>query len=73
MDHADIVNLAIFAGSSLVVIIIAVVGWLWRQGQLITRNHVRSEEIEKRLDRLEQQIMAALVRIETKVDRKADR
>ena len=73
MNHADVVNLVIFVGTAVITVLLSVVAWLWKQGSRITTNEVRGEEVEKRLNRLELHIMAALSRIETKLDSKADR
>jgi hypothetical protein len=76
MGESDQVQL-IIAGASLLIIII---GWLLRHSSRLTTTEVRiqgladnAKDDRDRADRQNNNIMAALTRIEDKVERKADR
>lgn len=80
MDHSDVVNVLIAIGILYATAVGGLVQWLSRHSSRLTTTEANTanntKQIDANLQRSDaqyQQIMAALVRIEDKVERKADR
>lgn len=76
----DALNLVIAGAAATVPVLCAIVAWLWRHSTRLTGAEIRIEGLaanavddRRRSDGLHQDIRATLVRIEDKLDRKADR
>lgn len=80
MNIHDLVEIGLGLSGALMAALMALTGWLWRHSNRLVRAESRLDATERavdldrgRIDSMVQQIREALVRIEDKIDRKADR
>ena len=80
VNHADIANILITAATIIATALLGLGSWLWRHSTRLTRTEVEVKNnrsnidaITRRSDANHIQVMAALTRLEDKMDRKADR
>lgn len=80
VDHSDIVNLLIAAGTIATTALLGMLSWLWRHSTRLTsaevmirNNRDNIRQTAMRSDTQHAQIMASLTRLEDKLDRKVDR